>query len=90
MLNLGVCLRFFQKAANKQTLFQPINLKRLENSYFTGKCIVDQVIHPNQEGKVRLSGSWWPAACPQALSLHPGQAVRVIGRRNLTLFVEPI
>jgi len=47
-----------------------------------------QVLHwENDEGEVQVSGERWRAT--SAAPLAPGQRVRVVDRRNLTLSVEP-
>ncbi|MFM9849708.1 MAG: NfeD family protein [Hyphomicrobiaceae bacterium] len=50
---------------------------------------VGQVIEwANGEGRVRVHGEIWSAHAKR--SLEPGQAVRVLRREGLTLFVEPV
>ena len=39
------------------------------------------------DGQIRLSGEIWAAHCE--LGAAPGDTVTVVGRRNLTLIVEP-
>ncbi|MGM9498251.1 NfeD family protein [Desertifilum tharense] len=43
-----------------------------------------RVLHSN------LTRSWWPARCDRPISLQPGEFVRVVDIRNITLIVEPI
>ena len=53
-------------------------------------AIVDETIAPNQCGRVRFQGSYWPAECRQSITVNPGESVRIIGIRNITLVAEAI
>lgn len=55
-----------------------------------GKAIVDAIIEPSKNGRVRFQGSWWSARCEQETTIFPGEMVRVVGRQNITLIVEPV
>lgn len=59
-------------------------------TYLQEKAIVSETIQLEQPGRVRYRASWWSAICLQDVVLRPGTPVRVIGRSNLTLIVEPI
>jgi membrane-bound ClpP family serine protease len=39
------------------------------------------------EGQVRVQGELWQARCEGGVDV--GEPIRVVGRENLTLFVEP-
>jgi membrane protein implicated in regulation of membrane protease activity len=54
------------------------------------KAIVTRSIQPGRSGQVKFQGSWWTAWCNQEVILVPGQSVYVIGRRNISLYVEPV
>lgn len=53
------------------------------------EAIVTQTIAPGRRGQVKCQGSWWTAQSVQGLTLLPGKVVYVIGRQNITLYVEP-
>lgn len=56
----------------------------------SGQATVDAIIQPSRTGRVRFQGSWWSARCDQNVTISPGEVVRVIGRQNITLVVEPL
>jgi len=57
---------------------------------YSGQGIVSETISPSQCGRVQFQGSWWYAFCEQNVTLMAGEVVRVIGRHNITLLVQPI
>lgn len=61
----------------------------IEHDYF-GPAIVAETINPQQAGRIQFQGSWWSAWCEQDIILTPGKVVQVIGRRNITLLVQPV
>ncbi|WP_416672022.1 NfeD family protein [Egbenema bharatensis] len=69
---------------------RPSNAATLDVKLFAGKAIVDAMIQPSKNGRVRFQGSWWSARCEQNITILPGEAVRVVGRQNITLLVEPL
>lgn len=58
--------------------------------YSTGEAIVEEMIFIGQTGRVYYDGSSWPARCNYPTIVSPGTRVRVIGRKNITLLIEPI
>ncbi|WP_293276827.1 NfeD family protein [Microcoleus sp. PH2017_14_LAR_D_A] len=37
-------------------------------NYFNEEAVVDESIYPNQTGRVRFQGSWWPARCDRQIT----------------------
>ncbi|HHP7245811.1 MAG TPA: NfeD family protein [Elainellaceae cyanobacterium] len=58
--------------------------------YSTGEAVVEDMIFIGQTGRVQYDGSSWPARCNYPTIVYPGTRVRVIGRKNITLLIEPI
>ena len=78
-----------------QTLSRTLNKTMSETSgaslnYEAILAIVSDDILPNQIGRVSFRASWWPALCPQNIHIPSGTVVKVIGRTNITLLVEPL
>ncbi|MGJ3250696.1 MAG: NfeD family protein [Elainellaceae cyanobacterium] len=73
-----------------QTNSQAAQPGLFSSAYYFGKeAVVDVPIQPDKAGRVKFQASWWPAQCEQGISLKPGDIVRVVGIRNITLLVEP-
>lgn len=62
---------------------------RLQVPFLSQEALVVEEIVPGRRGRVRCGGSFWPARCPQPISLLPNTLVRVVGHDNITLLVEP-
>ncbi|MBI4783236.1 MAG: NfeD family protein [Oscillatoriophycideae cyanobacterium NC_groundwater_1537_Pr4_S-0.65um_50_18] len=58
--------------------------------YSANLAIVSDDILPYQVGRVSFQSSWWPALCQKNIRLASGTTVKVIGRSNITLIVEPV
>jgi membrane protein implicated in regulation of membrane protease activity len=53
------------------------------------RATVAETIAPRDRGRVYFRGSWWFAQCDRPIIITPGTAVAIVGRRNITLVVEP-
>jgi hypothetical protein len=62
----------------------------VQAEFVTGKASVDQAILPGRSGRVWWQASCWPARCPHPIHLEPGTKVKILGRTNITLLVEPL
>ena len=55
--------------------------------------VVIKTITPTQRGRVQYKATSWPACLhgvTQPTMLEPNQPVRVLGRRGLTLLIQPL
>ena len=53
--------------------------------------VVTTTICPNQAGRIKFQGSYWPAKLHQsshATCILPNQVVQVVGRQGITLLVR--
>lgn len=57
---------------------------------FHDEATVESPIYPDRAGRVQFEGTGWPARTAAPTALLPGTRVRVIGRQNITLIVEPL
>lgn len=54
------------------------------------KGIVDEVLRPKQEWRVKVHGVYWHALSKADFNFSPGDYVQVVGRNNLKLLISPI
>ena len=54
------------------------------------EAIVDEIIIPNQIGRIRYRGSVWNAKCLQEITINPEETVYVVGNDGITLIVDTI
>lgn len=82
--------------ANRCALFQsnhlspaPIYLPWLDDEQSEHEAVVEDVLEPGKEWRVRYQASFWKACSNSVnLQLHPKDIVHVIGRQNLTLIIQ--
>lgn len=55
----------------------------------SAEAVVDEEIQPNHRGRVRYKGSYWPARCPQGITLEEGATCSVVNIEGITLIVLP-
>lgn len=83
-----------QKKTDRWSFSRKVKAKTVKtiNQIFVGsdRAVVDEAIHPDCPGRVRFQATWWPAHCERNVMLKPGDEVRVVGIRNITLLVEPM
>ena len=77
------------------SLFISFSLKSTKPDIFsfpdpTAKGVVDEVISPGYEWRIRLHGVFWHAKSRSYLRMVPGQEVKIIDREGLKLFIEPL
>jgi len=87
MLNLMGLLKKFV-STNLQNDRQISSQNSLLAFEMDQEALVLETIEPGKTGRVKFQGSWWAARSTQPFSLSPGQTVQVIGRWNITLYVE--
>ena len=52
------------------------------------EAVVDEIIRPNELGRIRYRGSLWNAKCLQENTIYPEEVVYVVGNDNITLIVD--
>ena len=74
----------------RQTIWPVVSMPPFAPLPPENRAIVEVEIPPNQEGRVKFQGTWWPAKSVdgKAIALHT--IVEVIGRENITLLVKDI
>jgi mannose-6-phosphate isomerase class I len=54
------------------------------------EAIVDEIILPNQPGRIRYRGSLWYAKSLQEIAINPGEIVYVVSNDGITLIVDTV
>lgn len=93
MFNIGLRQKTTKQAVQSSYSNSAIAYKtRAIRQFFIGsdRATVVKAIRLHQPGRVRFQATWWPAWCDQGVEFNPGDEVRVVGIRNITLLVEPV
>ncbi|NMF84893.1 NfeD family protein [Nodosilinea sp. P-1105] len=74
----------------RTSLDYALNASAIHHPYLNKRAVVVEPVLVGQSGRIYLENTWWTARCLTPVSLPVGTRVRVRGRDNLTLIVEPI
>jgi membrane protein implicated in regulation of membrane protease activity len=65
-------------------------LSKTNLNYSENIAVVEKAIVPSYKGRVRYQGISWLAQCEKNIEIASEDRVFVVGRRNITLIVEPL
>ena len=87
MLSLLLCNNLVRgkELANTKKKVTAKNLK-----YSDSIVVVEKAIVPSYRGRVRYQGVSWAAQCEKDITFLANDRVLVVGRKNITLIVEPL
>ncbi|MEO0489486.1 MAG: hypothetical protein AAF215_07255 [Cyanobacteria bacterium P01_A01_bin.123] len=89
MLGLNNLLHFFAAESESQQTVQGFRLTPSQPGNISAEAVIDRVVHPGKEWRVRYQASFWKArAVGPQMDLAPGDRVRVVGRHNLALLIQ--
>jgi hypothetical protein len=74
----------------EEGIHYPISAAAIHYPYLHKQAVVVETIAVGQLGRIYLANTWWKARCLQPIALAAGTPVRVTGRDQLTLIVEPL
>ena len=67
----------------------PIYLPWLDDEQSEHEAVIEDVLEPGKEWRVRYKASFWKACATKAgLQFSPKDVVQVVGRQNLTLVIQ--
>lgn len=69
---------------------QPVWISWHEQSLSEWEGKVDEIVEPGKRWRVKHQATLWFARSHQLVNLSPGDGVKVVGRKGLILFIEPI
>jgi membrane protein implicated in regulation of membrane protease activity len=55
-----------------------------------GEGVISEVCLQKRLWRVKFQGSYWYGESDSNFTLHPGDRVRVVGTRNISLLVKPL
>lgn len=55
-----------------------------------GVGIVYKIVHQKRLWRVEFEGKFWSAKPNGDFELYPGDFVRIVGRRNISLLIKPV
>ena len=89
MLGFNSLLDFFSAETGSEVTGQGFRLVPSQPGIVSAEAVIDRVVHPGKEWRVRYQASFWKArAAGPHLDLEPGDRVRVVGRQNLSLLIQ--
>ncbi|MBE9065334.1 hypothetical protein IQ260_01565 [Leptolyngbya cf. ectocarpi LEGE 11479] len=69
----------------------PIYLPWLDDEQSEHEAVIEDILEPGKEWRVRYKASFWKAhAIKGNLNFSPKDVVQVVGRQNLTLLIQGI
>lgn len=74
----------------EEGIYSPISAAAIHHPYLHKQAVVVETIAVGRPGRIYLANTWWKARCLQPVALAVGTPVRVTGREQLTLLVEPL
>lgn len=77
------CLKYLSPA--------PIYLPWLDHEQTEHEAVIEDVLEPGKHWRVRYQASFWKACSIKTdTQFRPHDIVKVVGRRNLTLFIQAL
>jgi membrane-bound ClpP family serine protease len=85
---MTIDFRLLSSIKDKALAFSPIDLTRPVNSNFVGIGIARSPIGKHLPGKIQINGHQWSALHVNDDTIPIGGSIKIIGRRDLTLYVQ--
>lgn len=69
----------------------PLYLPWLDDEQSEHKAVIEDVLEPGKQWRVRYKASFWKACSTKAgIQFRPKDTVCVVGRQNLTLIIQAL